>query len=135
MRVQYAFVVLATATAVVRVDGYFDVLSNLDDCGSTDLDACLERRLARSIDEVLDKNETYRLNRYLTVTAVDDHRQRTEGDDLAARFLDFFNALQIQYQPEEDDGSTDDVSEGTTSPVQLDSIIISLKQYVQTKFN
>jgi len=133
MRVQYAFVVLATATAVVRVDGYFDVLSNLNDCGSTDLDACLERRLARSIDEVLDKNETYRLNRYLTVTAVGDHRQRTEGDDLAARFLDFFNALQIQYQPEEDDGSTDDVSEG--KPVWLDCIIISLKQYVQTKFN
>ncbi|XP_016659262.1 uncharacterized protein LOC103309212 [Acyrthosiphon pisum] len=113
MRVQYAFVVLAIATAVVRVDGYLDILSNLHDCGSTGLDTCLERRLARSIDEVLDKNETYRLNRYLTVTAVGNHRQHTEGDDLAARFLEFFNALQIQYQPEEDDGLTDDVSEVT----------------------
>lgn len=127
MRVQYAFVVLATATTVVRVDGYLDIWSNLYDCGSTDLDACLERQLARSIDEVLDKNETYRLNRYMTVTVVGNHRQHPEGDDLAERFLDFFNALQIQYQPEEDDGSTDDVSEGNTSPVQPDSIISSIK--------
>jgi len=128
MRIHNAFVVLATATAVVRVEGYLDVLSNLQDCGTTDLDACLERRLARSIDAVLDKNETYRLNRYLTVTAVGNHSQYSEGDDLATKFLDFFNALQIQYQPDEDDGSTDDVSEGTTSPVlQLDSIIIFFK--------
>jgi len=85
--------------------------------------------LARSIDEVLAKNETYRLNRYLTVTAVGNHSRHPEGEDLASRFSDFFNALQIQYQPEEDDGSTDDdVFEGNTLPVvQLDSIIISIK--------
>ncbi|XP_022178643.1 uncharacterized protein LOC111039432 [Myzus persicae] len=113
MRVQYAFVVLAAAaTTVVRVDGYLDFLSDLYDCGSTDLDECLERRLEKTMDEVLDKNETYRLNRYLTVTANGNRRQHPAGQELVERFLDFFNALQIQYQPEEDDGSTDDVLEG-----------------------
>lgn len=127
MRVQYAFIVFAAASAVVRVYGYQDVLSNFYDCGSTvDLDACLERRLARSIDEVLDKNETYRLNPYLTVTVVGNRRQYPADDELAERLLDFFNALQIQYQPEDDDGSTDDVFEGTTSLVLLDSIMISI---------
>jgi len=115
MRVLYAFVVLAASATVVQVDGYLDVLSDLNDCGSTDLDACLERRLAQTMDEVLDKNETYRLNRYLTVTAVGNRLQHPASDELADRFLDFFNALQIQYQPEEDDESTDDVFEGTTS--------------------
>lgn len=111
MRVQYAFVVLATI--VILVDGYLDVLSGLYNCGPMDLDTCLKRRLARTIDDALAKNETYRLNRYLTVTAVSSNRSHQHpGDDLGARFLDFFNVLQIQYEPEEDNGLADNSSEG-----------------------
>ncbi|XP_025200710.1 uncharacterized protein LOC112598458 [Melanaphis sacchari] len=113
MRVQYAFVIVAASAAVVRVDGYLDVLSNVYNCRSTDLDTCLKSQLARTIDEISDRNETYRLNRYLTVTTAGNHRQPLSPDDnLGAKFLNFFNTLQIHYQPEEEDGSNDDVFEG-----------------------
>ncbi|XP_060839942.1 uncharacterized protein LOC132921114 [Rhopalosiphum padi] len=113
MCVQYAFVVLVAFAAIVRVDGYLDVLSNVHDCGSADLDTCLKSQLSRTIDEILDKNDTYRLNRYLTVTTVGNHRRSpSTSDDLGAKFLNLFNSLQIQYRPEEEHGSTDNVSEG-----------------------
>lgn len=113
MRVQYAFAILAASAAIARVDGYLNALSSVYDCGSTDLDTCFKSQLGRSIDEILDRNETYRLNRYLTVTTVGNHRQSpSSSDDLSSKFLNFFNALQIQYQPEEDDDSIDDVFKG-----------------------
>lgn len=116
MRVQYAFAILAAIVAIAQVDGYLDALSSVYDCESADLDTCLKSQLARSIDEILDRNETYRLNRYLTVTAVGHRRQSpSSSEDLSSKFLNFFNALQIQYQPEEDDESIDDVFEGIYS--------------------
>jgi hypothetical protein len=124
MCVQYAFVVLVAFAAIVRVDGYLDVLSNVHDCGSTDLDTCLKSQLSQTIDEILDRNDTYRLNQYLTVTTVGNHRRSpSTSDDLGAKFLNLFNSLQIQYRPEEEHGSTDNVSEGITSLVQLISKI------------
>lgn len=116
MCVQYAFAILVASATIVRVDGYLDALSSVYDCGSADLDTCLKSQLGRSIDEILDRNETYRLNRYLTVTAVGNRRQSpSSSEDLSSKFLNFFNALQIQYHPEEDDESIDDVFEGIYS--------------------
>jgi len=116
MRVQYAFAILAASAAIARVDGYLDALSRVYDCGSADLDMCLKNQLGRSIDEILDRNETYRLNRYLTVTAVGNRRQSpSSSEDLSSKFLNFFNALQIQYQPEEDNESIDDIFESIHS--------------------
>ncbi|XP_027842361.2 uncharacterized protein LOC114123545 [Aphis gossypii] len=114
MSVQYAFFILAASAAIARADGYLNALSSVYDCGSADLDTCLNSQLGRSIDELLNRNETYRLNQYLTVTTVGNRRQSpSSSEDLGSKFLDFFNALQIQYQPEEDDELIDDVFEVT----------------------
>lgn len=116
MSVQYAFFILAASAAIARADGYLNALSSVYDCGSADLDTCLNSQLGRSIDELLNRNETYRLNQYLTVTTVGNRRQSpSSSEDLGSKFLDFFNALQIQYQPEEDDELIDDVFEGIYS--------------------
>jgi len=102
MRVQlFAFVVLAAKTAA-QADGLFlDVLSYLYRCRARDLGECVERDLTRTIDGLMDKNETYRLNRYLTVSVVAQHDGGiVRSDDLPARVADLFNALRVQYRPE-----------------------------------
>lgn len=103
----WPFAVLAAAAAAAHAEpgGFFpDVLAYLAGCGPTDFDVCL----ARTIDGVMENaNGTYRLNRYLTVEL---HRAENnlrpgdgEGGDLAARALRFFNALRVQYRPEDAD--------------------------------
>lgn len=118
MRVQlFAFVALAVKTAT-QVDGLFvDVLSYLYRCRTRDVDECVARDLTRAIDSLMDKNDTFRLNRYLTVTVVGrpagagdrggsvsgngTGSARVRSDDLTASVLDLFNALQVQYRPED----------------------------------
>ncbi|VVC33491.1 Protein of unknown function DUF1676 [Cinara cedri] len=109
MRVLYAFAVISAAKIARPSDGFFlDALSFVSDCGSVDFDGCL----ARTIDDVIKKNETYRLNRYLTVTldrvgtaAPGDGnfrpRENVDDGDSTTSILRFFNALRVQYRPEE----------------------------------
>lgn len=109
MRVLFAFVVLAVRTTVIRADGFLDVLSYLYRCRSRTFDECIERDLTRTIDDIMDKNDTYRLNRYLTMVVTSGNRNSdgnvARSHDLGTTLLDLFNALRIQYQPErsEDD--------------------------------
>lgn len=107
MRVLFAFVVLAVRTTIIRADGFLDVLSYLYRCRSKTFNECFERDLARTIDDMMGKNETYRLNRYLTMVVqnVTTGNRNSNGNvarshDLSTRLLNLFNALHIQYQPE-----------------------------------
>lgn len=89
------------------------VLDYLDGCRSEDFAECVGRDLTRTVDRVIDSSPTYRLNRYLTVTAVTAAAGNRSGSDVAAgrtddgsgttRLLDFLNALHIRYEPEEMD--------------------------------
>lgn len=121
MRVEYAFAVFATlmtlaaATGGARPSGgyFLEALPYyLSGCRSEYFDECL----SRTIDGILEKNETYRLNGYLTVKfdkteSGNNVRQVADNGDvvgvraygLATRILRFFHALRVRYQPEDDD--------------------------------
>lgn len=127
MRVLVAFTVLVIGTTV-QVDGFLDVLSYLERCRSRNFDECLKQDLSRTIDDIMNKTETYRINRYMTATvtanerlAGDDNIHKKDvrrSDDLSTRFLDLFNALKIQYQPEVIDQPTDEVFESKYTAIQ-----------------
>jgi len=100
MRVQLlAFVALAAKTVA---DGLFvDVMSYLYRCRERgDLGECVERDLTRAIDRLMDKNGTYRLNRYLTVSVMARDVRGGGDDDLPTRVADLFNALRVRFRPE-----------------------------------
>lgn len=121
MRVLFAIVAFTLGTTV-RADGFSDVLSYLDRCRSDDFDECLERDLTQTIDGIMNKTGTYRINRYLVVTVrASDHPPGCNGSssrnvgrsgDSGAPILNFFNALRVRYQPEMIDQPTEDVFEG-----------------------
>lgn len=130
------------AEASGKSDGFFpDVLSFLSGCGSADFDVCL----ARTIDDVMRENGTYRLNRYLTVELHRTENNLRRGDgkggdqdyedgeedgaeprtrDLVTRVLRFFNALRVQYRPE----IVDRNFEGT--PSTLNRLRLTIKRTI-----
>lgn len=96
-----------------------DVLRYVYRCRTSDWHECVERDLTRTVDAVMAaKNDTYRLNQYLTVTVAaaqetgNDTVARARNDGLVPRIVDLFNALRVRYQPEERTAD-DDVFEGT----------------------
>lgn len=120
MRPIFPLVVLAA----IQAEGSIDVLSYLNRCRSGRFDDCLARDLVHTVDGLMDKNETYRLNRYLTVTVVNAgnrsvtnrstvDRDPSDGYRLGTRLLDLFNALTVRYQPEE----IEEVFEGMTNTI------------------
>ncbi|XP_050436273.1 uncharacterized protein LOC126843022 [Adelges cooleyi] len=104
MRVLCVFAVLAVR-AMGQVEGFSDLLSYLNRCRSGQFDRCLAEDLKNTIDDIMSRNETYRLNHYLTVTTNGrpSKNRFAVTDGLSTRLTTFFQTLKLNYHPQTTD--------------------------------